>query len=117
MRVKDVMTPNVICIGVDEPVRKSLAPVRGRIGVSDCGLHPNFAIAQFDREGRNVVGPQVKSAAAFEIEAGVMPMAGQDTVLDGAAIEWEAHVRASIVEGKTSAAVIDGQGSADDCRA
>jgi hypothetical protein len=28
----------------------------------------------------------------------VMPMAGQDAVVDAAALEWEAHVRATIVE-------------------
>ena len=97
--------PEVVC----KAVRKSLTPVRGRIGVSDCGLHPNFAIAQFDREGRDVVRPQVKSAAAFEIEAGVMPMTGQDAVLDAAPLQWETHVRAPIVEGEDATAVVNNE--------
>jgi hypothetical protein len=32
------------------------------------------------------------------IEAGVVPMTGQDAVLDAAALEWETHVRAAIVD-------------------
>ena len=85
---------------VGEAVRKPLTPVRGGIGMTQRGLHPDFAIAQFDREDRYVVRPKIKGAAAFEIEAGVVPMTGQDAVLDAAALEREAHVRATIVEGE-----------------
>jgi len=76
---------------VGETVRKPLAPVRGRIGMPERGLHPDLTIAQFDRADRDVVGPQVKSAAAFEIKAGVVPMTGQNAVLDAAALEREAR--------------------------
>jgi hypothetical protein len=34
-------------------------------------------------------------------------MTGQDAVLDAAALEWEAHVRATIVEGEDTPAVVD----------
>jgi hypothetical protein len=61
----------------------------------------------FDRADRYVVRPQVEGAAAFEIEAGVVPMTGQDTVLDAAALEREAHVRATIVEGEDAPVVVD----------
>jgi hypothetical protein len=63
--------------------------------MSDRGLHPDLTVAQFDREGRYIVRPKIKGAAAFEIKAGVMPMTGQDAVLDAAAFKREAHVRAT----------------------
>jgi hypothetical protein len=81
--------------------------VRGGISITERRLHPDFTIAQFDWENRYVVRPQIKGAPAFEIEAGVVPMTGQDAVLDAAALEWEAHVRATIVEGEDAAAVVD----------
>jgi hypothetical protein len=75
--------------------------------MTERGLHPDFAITQFDRELRYIVCPQIKGAAAFEIEAGVVPMASQDSVLDAAALQREAHVRAPIVEGEDATAVVD----------
>jgi len=88
-------------------VRKALTPVRGGIGITERGFHSHFAIAQFDWENRYVVRPQIKGAPAFEIEAGVVPMTGQDAVLDAAALEREAHVWAPIVEGENVPAVVD----------
>src|SRR5262249_36196020 len=92
---------------VGEAVRKPLSPVPGGIGITERRLQPDFTIAEFDREDRYVVRPQIEGAAAFEIEAGVMPVTGQDTVLDGAALEWEAHVWAPIVEGEHAPIVVD----------
>ncbi len=91
---------------VGEAVRKPLTPVRCGVAITECNLHPDFAVAYFDREDRYVVRPKIKGAAAFEIEAGVMPMTCQDAVLDGASLEWEAHVRATIVEGEDPPAVV-----------
>jgi hypothetical protein len=90
-----------------EAIRKPLTPMRGRIGVAERGLHPDFAITQFDRKLRYIVCPNIKGAAAFEIKAGVMPMTGQDAVLDAAALEREAHVRTTIVESEDAPAVVD----------
>ena len=95
--------PEVVC----EAVRKPLTPVRGGIGMTKHGLDPDLAIAQFDREDRYVVRPKIKGAAAFEIEAGVVPMTGQDAVLDAAPLKRETHVRATIVEGADAPAVVD----------
>src|SRR5262249_20164799 len=92
---------------VGEAVRKALTPVRGGIGNTERCRHPDFTIAQFDREDRYVIRPQIEGAAAFEIEAGVVPMAGQDAILDAAPLEREAHVRATIVEGENVPAVVD----------
>src|SRR5258707_15534170 len=95
--------PDVMC----EAVRKPLMPVRGGIGMTERGLHPDVATAHLDRTDRYVVRPQVEGAAAFEVEAGVVPMTGQDAVLDASALKWEAHVRATIVEGEDAPAVVD----------
>jgi hypothetical protein len=81
--------------------------VRRGICITERGLHPDFAIAQFDREDRYVVCPKIKSTAAFEIEAGMVPMTGQDAVLDAPPFKREAHVRTTIVEGKDAPAVTD----------
>jgi hypothetical protein len=94
---------------VGEAISKPLTPVRDRIGITERGLHPDIAISQFDREGWYVVRPQIKGAAAFQIEASVVPMTGQDAILDTAPLEREAHVRAAIVEGEDAAAVVDDQ--------
>ena len=92
-----------------QAVRKPLTPVRGEIGMSERGLHPDVTIAHLDRADRHVVRPQVEGAAAFEIEAGVVPMTGQDPVFDTAPLEREAHVWATIVEDEDAAAVVDNE--------
>ena len=93
------------CKAVIEP----LAPVRGGVGVTERGLHPELSVTHLDREGRRVVRPEIESAAAFEVEAGVVPMTGQDSVLDAAPVEWEAHVRATVIEGDDAPAVTDNE--------
>src|SRR5262249_56848536 len=85
---------------VGEAVRKPLTPVRAGIGMTERGLDPDVAIAHLDRTDRYVVRPQIEGTAAFEIEAGVVPMTGQDAVLDTAALERKTHVRTTIVEGE-----------------
>ena len=65
---------------VGEAVFKPLTPVRGGIGMTERRLHPDVAIAHLDRADRYVVRPKIEGAATFEIEAGVVPMAGQDAV-------------------------------------
>ena len=92
---------------VNEAVCEPLTPVRGWIGMTKRGLHPDFAITQFDRKLRYIVCPKIKRAAAFKIEAGVVPMTGQDAVLDAASLKREAHVRATIVEGEDATTVVN----------
>ena len=90
-----------------EAVIEPLAPVCGGVGVTERGFHPDLAVAHLDREGRRVVRREIEGAAAFEVEAGVAPMTGQNPVLDVAPVEREAHVRATVVEGEDAPAVID----------
>ena len=75
--------------------------------MTEGSLHPDVAIAHFDWADRYIVRPQVEGTAAFEIEAGVVPMTGQDAVLDAAALERETHVRAAIVECEDAPAIVD----------
>ena len=51
--------------------------------------------------------PQIKGTATREIEAGVVPVAGQGAVLDAAAIQRKAHMRAAIVEREDTIFVVD----------
>jgi hypothetical protein len=94
---------------VGEPVVEPVAPMRRRIGVAEGGLHPDVRAAHFDRAGRHVVGPQIEGAAAGEIEARVVPVAGEDPVLDAAAFERKAHVRTAIIEREHAPAVMHHQ--------
>jgi hypothetical protein len=89
-----------------EAVCEPLLPVRGWIGMTKRGLHPDLAIAHLDRTNWRVVRPQIEGAAAFEIKAGVMPMTGQNAVLDSAALERKAHVRATVIEREDAPAVV-----------
>ena len=90
-------------------VVEPLAPVRSRIRVAEDGPHPDLAIAHLGGAGRHVVCPQIEGTATREIEAGVVPVAGQGAVLDAAAIQGKAHVRAAIVEREDSIFVVDNE--------
>jgi hypothetical protein len=79
-----------------EIVRKALvqplAPMRCRVGVAKRGLHPDVRVTHFHVASRNIVDPEIEGAAACETEASVMPVAGQDAILDAAALERKAHM-------------------------
>jgi len=51
-----------------------------------------------DREAAQIVRELVEGAPGRQVEASVVPVAGQDPVADGAAVEREAHVRAAVVD-------------------
>ena len=68
-------------------------------------VHVDLAVLDLDREAAQLVGPLVEGAAAAEVEARVMPVAGEDPVRDRAAVEREAHVRAAVVDGVHLAAL------------
>ena len=62
-------------------------------------VHPHLAVASLRGEGADVVGPEVEGAAGGQVEAGVVPVTGQDAVLEGAPVQGEAHVGAAVVDG------------------
>ena len=86
--------------------RQPLALVFHRI-VPRCDIDIYIIVAHLHREVGCVVRPQIKRAAGAEIEAGVMPMAGKNSILDTAPVEGEAHMRAAIVERVDFAFVMD----------
>ncbi len=88
---------------VGETIGKPLTRMRSRIGMSERGFHPDLSITQFDRKGWYIVGPKIKGTAASEIETGVVPMAGQNAIVDAAPLERESHVRATVIEGRRPA--------------
>ena len=63
---------------VGKAVVEPSAPMRCRVSIAERGLHPHFQVTHFDGTGRHVVGPQIEGAAACEIEASVVPVAGQE---------------------------------------
>ena len=94
---------------VRHAVAEAAAPVAGRIGEAAFGGDPDLAVLDPRPGGRHVVGPQVERAAAFEIEAGMMPVAGEDAVLDAALVQRKAQMRAAVVERMHLALLVDHQ--------
>ena len=60
-------------------------------------VDPDLAVTNLDRKRCRVVGEEVECAAAGEIEARMVPVAGQNPITHGPAIEREPHVRAPVV--------------------
>src|SRR5439155_16596680 len=68
-------------------------------------VNPDVAVAQLDREHAQVVRPLVERAPGGYVEPGVMPVAGQDSARQGAAMKREAHVRTAVVDSTNVATV------------
>src|SRR5271168_3894647 len=84
-----------------EPVFEPLPPMSNRVGVAKHRLHPDLtARADLDGASQHVVCPKVKGAAARQFERRMMPVAGQDAVLDAATLQRETHMRTAVVERK-----------------
>ena len=88
-------------------VRQPAPPVRCGIGMRERRLHPDVAVTHLNREVRYVVRPKVEGASAFQIEARMVPMTGQDTILDAPPLEREAHVGTTVIEGADVPAIVD----------
>ena len=56
-----------------------------------------IAASKLHRVGPHVVGEGVEGAARLEVEASVVPVAGQQSVLDRAPVQRKAHVWAAVV--------------------
>ena len=68
-------------------------PVRRR------AIDEHVVAVDLDREAAQLVRELVEGAAGSEVEAGVVPVAGEDPVADRAAVQREPHVRAAVVDG------------------
>jgi len=77
-----------------------------RLGIIPKGdVDPDLVVTDFNREHADIVRPRVESPSSGQVEAGMMPMAGQNAVLYAAAIEWKPHVRTAVVYGVDSFSV------------
>ena len=90
-----------------EAVVEPLAPMRCRISVTESRPHPDLAVTPLGGASRHVVCPQIEGTATREIEAGVVPVAGQDSILNATPIQRKAHMRTAIVEREDATFVVD----------
>ena len=90
---------------VGEAVAQAPPPMRRFRARRGLRRHPHLAVDDAHGADRHVVGPQIEGRTAAQIEAGVMPVTGEDAVLDAAAMERKAHTRAAVVEGDDVLAV------------
>ena len=81
-----------------QPVVQPLPLMRQRV-VGRRQIDVDVVAVDLDRKAAQIVGPLVERAAPAEIEASVVPVAGQDAVADRAAVKREAHMRATVVDG------------------
>ena len=92
---------------VGQTVLKPVPPVRRGSASSKLGRTQILASrAHLDGAGRHVVGPEIKGAAACEVKPGVVPVTGQNAVLDASAVQGKAHVRTAVVQGKDAVLVM-----------
>ncbi len=80
-----------------EAVVETLEEVRDGI-VAAAGLDEDVVAVDRHQEAAGVVGEGVEGAAGDEVEAGVVPVAGDQAGLDGALVEREAHVGAAVLD-------------------
>jgi hypothetical protein len=92
---------------VGQAVVQPPTPVFRRVGLSESGLHPDLGATQVGGTGRHIVRPQIEGAAACKIEARVVPVAGQNAVLDASAVERKSHVRTAIVKSEDASPVVN----------
>ena len=80
------------------PVEQPLALMGdGIVGRPQIDQH--VVAVDHDREAAQLVCPLVERPTRTQVETSVMPVAREDPVADGPAMEREAHVRAPVVDG------------------
>ncbi len=62
------------------------------------GVHDHVVAGELDVEGLRVVGPRIERAAGHEVEAGVVPVTGQEAGLDRALMQRETEMRAPVLD-------------------
>ena len=70
-----------------------------------CEVHPHLAVPDLYREDARFIGELVEGPAALQVEAGVVPVTGQDAVAHAPPVQREPHVGAAIVHGVHAAVV------------
>ena len=80
-----------------QPISQTLAQVR-RTVLPRREINPYLTVSNLNGEHACLVGKLVEGSTALEVEAGVMPVAGEDAVLQGAPVQGESHVGTAIVQ-------------------
>ncbi len=83
---------------VGKPVMQTPPPMRRFCPGCRGSRHPYVAVGNPDRTQWHIVSPEIECRAAAQIETGVVPVAGEDAVLNAAAVERKPHVWATVVE-------------------
>jgi hypothetical protein len=68
-------------------------------------IHPHLAVPNLHREDTRFIGELVEGPAALQIEACVVPVAGQDAVAHAPPVQGESHVGTTIVHSVHAAVV------------
>ena len=66
----------------------------------------DLAVFDPDLSGGHVVGPQIEGAAARQVEARVMPGAGENAVPDAALVQRKSEMRAAVVQREHAALIV-----------
>ena len=92
---------------VRHAVVETATPVRGGID-AQAAVRRDEDLAVLDPHlgGGHIVGPQVEGAAARQVEARVMPGAGENAVPDAALVQGKAEMRAAVVQSERAALVV-----------
>ena len=69
----------------------------GGLVLSRREVHPHLAVPDLHWEDARLIGELVEGPAALKIEAGVVPVAGQDAVAYAPPVQREPHMGAAIV--------------------
>jgi hypothetical protein len=91
------------------PLLQAVPPVGVTVGVARARGHPHLAVAHLDFGRGNVICPRIEGSAGGEVEAGVMPVAGENAVGEGTPMQRESQVRTAVVEGVDAIVVADHQ--------
>ena len=83
------------------------APALDRIDGGRCHVQINLSVAHLDGVGIHIVGEQIEGAAAHQVEARMVPVTGEDTVLNGPAMQGKTHVRTAVVDGVQFPVVVE----------
>jgi hypothetical protein len=80
------------------PLLQAVSPVGVAVSVTRARGHPHLTVAHLDLGRGDVIGPRIEGPAGDEVEAGVMPVAGENAAGERSPMQRESQVRAAIVE-------------------
>ena len=80
-----------------QPVLQAPTPVLPLVPGRGLRVDPHLAVHHGHRKAAHVVGEGIEGAAAGEVEAGMVPVAGEDAVPDAAPVQGKAHVGTPVV--------------------